>query len=77
MLPIKSVEYSGPQSSAWVAPLLAARVAKSLADDLAVELTLEAQHGFIERSYHVKQDDSEFKTSPVTALIMLAVGARF
>ena len=77
LLPIKSVEYSGPQSSAWVAPLLAARVAKSLAGDLAVELTLEAQHGFIERSYHVKRDDSEFKTSPVTALIMLAVGARF
>ena len=78
-LQMKGVEYSGPesQSSAWLAALLAARASLSLAEPLLLELSVEGEHGFIERAYHVKSDDSEFATPPFSALLTLAAGARF
>jgi hypothetical protein len=79
-LQVDGVEYSAgpePQSSGWVAALLGARATVSLAKPLLLELSLEGEHGFIQRAYHVKSDDSEFATPPFSALLVLAAGARF
>jgi hypothetical protein len=78
-LQIKGVEYSGPgsQSRAWLAALLGARVSLALAEPLLLELSVEGEHGFIERNYRVKSDASEFATPQFSALFVLAAGARF
>jgi hypothetical protein len=79
-LQVKGVEQSAgaeAQSSAWVAALLGARASLSLVEPLLLELSVEGEHGFIERAYHVKSDDSEFATPPFSALFVLAAGARF
>lgn len=78
VLDVKAVEYSGgAQSSGWLAPLLGVRVGALLGDTMVLEASAEAQHGFIERAYHVKSDDSEFATPPFSAVLTLALGARF
>lgn len=78
VLDVKAVEYSGgAQSSGWLAPLLGVRVGTLLGDTVVLEASAEGQHGFIERAYHVKSDDSEFATPPFSAVLTLALGARF
>jgi hypothetical protein len=78
VLDVKAVEYSGgAQSSGWLAPLLGVRVGALLGDTMVLEASAEGQHGFIERAYHVKSDDSEFATPPFSAVLTLALGARF
>jgi hypothetical protein len=77
MLQMKGVEYSGPQSSGWLAPLLCFRAAALLGEVARVELGAEGQHGFIERDYEVKSDDSRFTTPPFSAVLTLGVGARY
>jgi hypothetical protein len=77
MLQMKGVEYSGPQSSGWLAPLLGFRAAALLGEIVRLELGAEGQHGFIERDYEVKSDDSRFTTPPFSAVLTLGVGARY
>ena len=77
-LQVKAVEYSGgKQSSAWLAPLLGVHADVSLAEPLLLELSIEGEHGFIERDYHIKSDDSQFTTPPFSLLSMVALGASF
>lgn len=76
-LPIKGVESSGGQSSGWLAPLLAGRVGYVLADLVRLEVSAEAEHGFLSRNYHVKVTSEDFRTPAFSALLSAAAGVRF
>jgi hypothetical protein len=76
-LPVTGVESSGGQSSGWLAPLLAARVGYVLADLVRLEVSAEAEHGFLSRAYHVKVTNEDFRTPEFSALLSAAAGVRF
>lgn len=76
-LPVKGVESSGGQSSGWLAPLLAGRVGYVLADLVRLEVSAEAEHGFLSRAYHVKVTNEDFRTPEFSALLSAAAGVRF
>ncbi|HEX2872620.1 MAG TPA: hypothetical protein VHP33_15225, partial [Polyangiaceae bacterium] len=76
-LPVGGVESSGGQSSGWLAPLLAGRVGYVLADLVRLEVSAEAEHGFLSRAYHVKVTNEDFRTPEFSALLSAAAGVRF
>jgi hypothetical protein len=75
-LDVKGEEYSGAQSSYWIAPLLGLELRSSVAG-LVIELGAELEHALIDRSYVLKRDDSSFQTPALSEVFQLGMGARF
>jgi hypothetical protein len=75
-LDVKGEEYSGAQSSYWIAPLLGLKLRSSVAG-LVIELGAELEHALIERSYVLKRDDAGFQTPALSEVFQLGMGARF
>lgn len=75
-LDVKGEEYSGAQSSYWIAPLLGLKLRRSIAG-LVIELSVELEHALIERSYVLKRDTSSFETPTFSEVFQVGMGARF